>query len=681
MTMFGSSIDFLTKQAKDLSNSGNRSISRITSGGDALKLAAMDKKSGNLGKVIRITVDNLSKQDSIRFFQNAISFMKFQEEAITYADKLYSEMQILAERAETSTTSLERKLLNEQFVKLRDQATALNQLTFNGKALFDELAGSVEYTIDFSSQLFRDSSTWNKDMSVNQAGFKTFANTQNVVYDKGILVLDVSTGVAGEQFVFGYYESGGKSDQIEYVQKGYYHYTEQDKTAAEIKAANEVAVNGLLYHQSTSSSDGVLSDGFAYVQKSGVAGSNEVTEGGLVYEHKSYANGDALPSDQAALGGYLYYLDNSGNADLSQPVADLSKPVADLDKPIADLNDPALDKEKQEVLTEIDDDLPLKGIDPIFNSSQFANFNQLDGSSDRGINTWDTTGSASTSDFDRFLIEWGPDQETSFRFIPLSEEVVGGGWVNKGDSTNRYDNTFDNENSYLNNLGLSGNAVGSLWDIDGIEDKSFNEKYKFLQDSNPPADQYDQIYFDPNINYRATKQFFGSQGDVKLNDSDPSRDRTMQLRVNGKTIYQVRAKYFKPKIEDTNVGNINDFSTHMKPLGLGLLLDKQDENYEKLSILETSDATRAIAALKLEKEGLLEQMGTLSNNLSRVMSSMDAVNKQLGIQEDIIDPAPDEVLIDELKNLTRTREMRAFNASLMNKVVQINHDMVNLLLT
>ena len=74
-------------------------------------------------------------------------------------------------------------------------------------------------------------------------------------------------------------------------------------------------------------------------------------------------------------------------------------------------------------------------------------------------------------------------------------------------------------------------------------------------------------------------------------------------------------------------------------------------------------------------------MGTLSNNLNRVMSSMDAVNKQLGIQEDIIDPAPDQVLIDELKNLTRTREMRAINASLMNKVVQINHDMVNLLLT
>ena len=116
--------------------------------------------------------------------------------------------------------------------------------------------------------------------------------------------------------------------------------------------------------------------------------------------------------------------------------------------------------------------------------------------------------------------------------------------------------------------------------------------------------------------------------------------------------------------------------THTWNLWVLELRDSSDENgeYPKLSVDSETNANTAIAALKLEKEGLLEQMGTLSNNLNRVMSSMDAVNKQLGIQEDIIDPAPDQVLIDELKNLTRTREMRAINASLMNKVVQINHD-------
>ena len=88
--MFGSSIDFLTQKAKDITQTNHRSIKRIVAGDNAQELAAMDRKTGTLGRVIRITADNMSKQDSIRFFQNAISFMKFQEETIEYARQLYS---------------------------------------------------------------------------------------------------------------------------------------------------------------------------------------------------------------------------------------------------------------------------------------------------------------------------------------------------------------------------------------------------------------------------------------------------------------------------------------------------------------------------------------------------------------------------------------------------------------
>ena len=96
MTMFGSSIDFLTQQAKDITQTNRKSIARIATGGDAQKLAAMDRKTGNLGRVIRISTDNMSKQDSVRFFQNAISYMQFQEETILYARQLYSQMYALA---------------------------------------------------------------------------------------------------------------------------------------------------------------------------------------------------------------------------------------------------------------------------------------------------------------------------------------------------------------------------------------------------------------------------------------------------------------------------------------------------------------------------------------------------------------------------------------------------------
>jgi len=63
-----------------------------------------------------------------------------------------------------------------------------------------------------------------------------------------------------------------------------------------------------------------------------------------------------------------------------------------------------------------------------------------------------------------------------------------------------------------------------------------------------------------------------------------------------------------------------------------------------------------------------------------VMSSMEAVDKQLGIQRDLIAVEPEQVVLQELENLSYAREMRSFNASLMNKVVQINHDMIDLLL-
>ena len=88
----------------------------------------------------------------------------------------------------------------------------------------------------------------------------------------------------------------------------------------------------------------------------------------------------------------------------------------------------------------------------------------------------------------------------------------------------------------------------------------------------------------------------------------------------------------------------------------------------------------AFEGITEELNGLTEQTGILGNNMARVLSSMEAVDKQLGIQRDLIAVEPEQVVLQELENLTYAREMRSFNASLMNKVVQINHDMIDLLL-
>lgn len=696
MTMFGSSIDFLTQHAKDLSASGNRSISRITSGGDALKLAAMEKNSGTLSKVIRITVDNLSKKDSIRFFQNAISFMKFQEEAITYADKLYTEMQILAERVEQSTTSLERGLLNEQFVKLRDKANALNELTFNGKALFDELAGSVDYQIDFGTNLSRDDdSTWDNSQSwpASKNGFATFASTQDVVYNRGTLVIDVKTGIDGAQFIFGYADkdSIGSSDQPiqEYLRGSRQLHSSwnggdthnpstqlvYDSSNSDMSDGQLQELDGFIFEKlkdtEYAAEDGEAKgeDGYVYKHKTGVTDISDpvenkrvvADENGFLYKQLFKENGDPDNND-----------DGTPKIDPNEKIADTSKPVVRFNEDGTEIKNTAsydtLEAKPEDPLygvVEVPDGAPLAGIDPIFNSSQNADFNQFremddGGVKDSGINLWDSSASDDSllSDWDRFFIEWGPDQKTSFRFIPSDAS----------------------DSNHLKNLGFESGS--SLWDFP-LQDATFAEKYESLNDQNEGS----EISFDSNR--PTTRKFFGSQGDVKLYSSDPSSS-IMQIRANSKSTFQMRAQYFKPPVDNLEVGSVGDFNTYMKPLGLGLLRDSTDVNreYPELTLItigpkgeEIVNATTVIAALKLEKEGLLEQMGTLSNNLNRVMSSMDAVNKQLGIQEDLIDPAPDQVLLDELKNLTKTREMRAVNASLMNKVVQINHDMVNLLLT
>jgi hypothetical protein len=781
MTMFGTSIDFLTKQVKELSASSNRSISRIAAAGDSAKLSALDNKTGSLGKIIRIRVNNMSKQDSIRFFQNAISFMKFQEETILYANNLYAEMKALAQRSSGNVTSLERLVLNEQFTKLRKEALALNELTFNGKKLFDELAGSVEYEIDFGEGLFRNSDTWDANDSLNEAGFKIHASTQFVPYNEGILILDVNTGESGEQFVFGYHdevspEFSGTEPEIEHIKRGYYHWTEADVNSGqytlgahetynngyvyeqllsaghtlesdqvaeggyvykhllsaghtlqsdEVAAGgyvyeqqaeagytlkdHEVAVGGFVYQQQTSAgytlgaNEVAAADGYVYEQQAEAGytlGDHEVAVGGFIYQQLQVGSDDDLEAGQTRdADGYVYASDGSKVADTSKGVADTSAKVADLNNKVhdpskkvrgdaisdrvVDINKPVEDTTRQEVLTKIDkipSDLPRRGITPIFDSSTLADFNTLNTTldDDKGINTWDT-GNGTTSDFDRFFIEWGPDQKTSFRFIPLSEGNLPRDESNfQENGTNLTDDgNFDNRSTYLENLGLPAfSGADNLWGLDDYEDTEFGENYKFLEEQNPSASDPTKAVFNPN--HRATKKFY-SQGDVGVYDSDSSR-QTMQLRVNGKSLYQIRAQYYKPEQEETEVGNLGDFNTSLKPIGLGLLRDSEAKNFPELKISSLNDAQTASSALDAEMDGLIEQMGTLGTNMAKVISSLDAVNKQLGIQQDVIEPNAEQVLSEEFSNLAKVREMRSFNASLMNRVVQINHDMVNLLL-
>ena len=168
--------------------------------------------------------------------------------------------------------------------------------------------------------------------------------------------------------------------------------------------------------------------------------------------------------------GVYVFDDNGEKVSTGIPVADLDNPIVKLNEDNSIKNEKVYDLERKHPAhnlefgtVEIDEGSHLSGITPIFDSSKYADFNEFEtgplngintetgmeypwgtdhvlptgdiGPRDWGINTWDTDGGASSSDFDRFFIEWGPNQETSFRFIPLSEGINGTGYVSKGKKT------------------------------------------------------------------------------------------------------------------------------------------------------------------------------------------------------------------------------------------------------
>ena len=259
---------------------------------------------------------------------------------------------------------------------------------------------------------------------------------------------------------------------------------------------------------------------------------------------------------------------------------------------------------------------------------------------------WQTSGSASKHDYDTFVINYKYGEDTTFEFLPSSA----------GNDVERWlpdeplpDDTYHNKLFYLRQLGLVDDGSPS-----GVESQ-IGQKWS-------------------NENH---------QGQIILGTSSTSKG-ILKIQVdteNNPTIYQIRGKWELPDLENLDVGNIGDLNTFIRPLGLGLLRENNSAaNFPKLTLDSPSEAATAFTEITEEMNALGEQIGILANNMSRVLSSMDAVSKQLGIQQDIIYQEPEKVVSEELANLAYAREMRTFNASLMNKVVQVNHDMIDLLL-
>jgi flagellin-like hook-associated protein FlgL len=479
MTGLFGSVAFLAKNMEHLSMRSQSSINKILSAGDAVKRARQDRGAGEVSFAANLSFDSATKRNSINSFQNAISYMQMQEASLRQAAEIYEKMSSLASLASDPTLNQsDRQLLSDQFESLRQESLALNKSTFNGVNLFDELAASTEYKIDFASGLT------NETTPTSSGPPKVWEVTKDVLYNTGTMTIDVNSGTAGDRYML-----------------------------------------------------------------------------------------------------------------------------------------------KQGNLT-------------IFDSG-----------------SWVTRGSATTYDYDRFEVEYGPDKETTFKFVPLSDgnstpiDLDGADGI-KGtpdDGVLPSDSTFHNKSfvhsnttkGYLTNLALSDDLTAS-----GMDTRKDIE--------------------------------YVNQGIVSSANSDPDTTE-LTLRVESTSLFQIGAEFKLPEAEDFKVGNPDDLQVTMNPLGLGLMLD-QDSGFPVISIATMADAAKAVESISTEIAGIGEQLGKLGGNFAKIEFSMEAIQKQIAIQDRTLSRISDDGFAEELAQLSKTRIIRSQSASLMTQAMSINEDIVNMLI-
>ena len=465
------SVNFLAGNFEQFTIRSQNSVNKILSTGDPVRRARQDKGAGGVSFVANLSSDSVSKRNTILSFQNAISYMQMQEFGLRQAEKIYQKMISLASLSSDPTLNPgDRHLLSDQFESLRQQSLDLNKSTFNGNALFDELAASTEYKVDFGSGLT------NETAPTLSGPPKVWEVTNDVKYNTGVMTIDVNSGTAGDRYML-----------------------------------------------------------------------------------------------------------------------------------------------KQGNLTIFDSD------------------------------SWDTAGNAKTYDYDRFEIEYGPDKETTFKFIPQSDGNsssvdLDGSDGRKGtddDGVLPSDNNFDNKFYYLNNLGLSDDGSPSGMDT-----------------------RKDQEY--------------GNQGQVSTAKSDPD-NTVLTLRVESGTLFQIGAEFKLPTAEGFQVGGAGNLQVSMKPVGLGLMLE-QDAGFPPISIATASDAAKAIESLSREIAGVGEQLGKLGSNYAKMNFSLNTMQKQVVIQENALARITDEGFAEELASLSKSRIIRSQTAALMTQAMSVNENVVGLLI-
>ena len=271
---------------------------------------------------------------------------------------------------------------------------------------------------------------------------------------------------------------------------------------------------------------------------------------------------------------------------------------------------------------------------------------------------WETAGSARSYDYDRFIIEFGPNQPTTFQFKPMSA----------GDGTDVF---LDDGLGYPNNL---------------VDDGNFENKRYYLQQLlGTTTDENGLTTSDPN--YKKTSGWESREGqkyttlrNVTTQNSN-SNLTNLRLEVDSSTWFQVRGRYIPPEAESSVVGHVQDLQVSLKPIGLGLLRENDDANgFPIINVSTLENAQKAIDSIANEIKGLTQQIGNVGSNMRRVEHSMDAAQGQMDTREQALSGIAREDLALQMLKVTKDRIARSQNAAMLSQAINLNYDVVNMII-
>jgi len=231
--------------------------------------------------------------------------------------------------------------------------------------------------------------------------------------------------------------------------------------------------------------------------------------------------------------------------------------------------------------------------------------------------------------FDEFVVKYGPDRTTTFAFT----------------TTNNYSNkTYGS--GYLTKFGLADDGTPS-----GMQDYYGKEVFNLGQVSTSQ----------PN-----------------------SATSLLTLRVIGAgwgTGYELDVNYKRLEMEQAVVGNDSEVQVPLHAVGLGFLREDDAANgFPALSISTQGKAQATVDAISKELEGVALQFDRLSNNSSRIETSMNAAQKELALHQTALSRTADGDFSKDLAEISKSRIARSQNAALMAQAISVSRDVANLLL-